>query len=557
MERNPFRSLPQISEGRPNEISKDTELPLVRQSGRRQRGLPSRADEAHADVQQPRASDRVSKQQFQDSIMRIHREMDIQDDSSQPRATDEIQELTVANYHESPPQPQRQFDSNSTRSCESTGGLQKSSGQSYVQKQRDSQKVRSKAHPGGISGLLRAQAPQDRPNRRELIRRKLARKRHCKTSSDNKSPPILPNQQSVTAPPNWPFGVNPISRQNNIGEGVQYRPLSMREIRLLLRNPHIRNGNMGHLPTPEGFMPPQPPMHVYGTTSEPNKTGKRFRMPARLLTGLKRRNAQRRSSKSPAQQNVESFPTQSRAKFQRGRAARDVKIVYSSPADLARRKSIMPQIQEAANESSDSGFGHNSAPEDDPGDRHLHFEGDTLLKQHQLQENSEIEPRQSDDIPQAVGSRTETRGLSSVQKTNHQNSGDEPPSTGACKGSGLRRFSFAIRGSRLAPQTLSGSSSTSFTPPSSTSLTAATQTSTPASEPDSTDSKHLAQDGTWCGTAGCTWPDCSHIRGTFKLPVPGTVGEKKPEHDDESVAEGENGDVVVSVGNQLSFLKLN
>lgn len=41
------------------------------------------------------------------------------------------------------------------------------------------------------------------------------------------------------------------------------------------------------------------------------------------------------------------------------------------------------------------------------------------------------------------------------------------------------------------------------------------------------------------------------------MPVPRAVGYKKPQRDDESVGEVEYGDVVVSVENQLSFLKLN
>ncbi|KAH8762518.1 hypothetical protein F5883DRAFT_646575 [Diaporthe sp. PMI_573] len=310
---------------------------------------------------------------------------------------------------------------------------------------------------------------------------------------------------------------------------------------------------MGSLPTPEGLTRPRPPPHVYGITPEPRETGRASHLPVRRLTGLKRRNAQRRSSKSPAQQDFESFHDEFYARFRRGGAARDVNVVYLSPIDLARRKSVLPRIQEAAHKSSGSGTRHQSAL-DDHFIPQVSFDGEPLLEKYEHQE-------ETDDSPWLLGSTTERRVSLPAQKTQHQSCGNEQNKTGARTATSLRRLSFVIRGPRSAPATASVSSSTPLTPPSAT-PTAATHAPTSASEPApepelESESKHHIQDETWCGTAGCQWTDCSRIRGNFKMPVPGAVGENKPEHDGKSAAGGRNEDDIVSVGEGFSFLKLN
>ncbi|KAG6362017.1 hypothetical protein INS49_010246 [Diaporthe citri] len=319
---------------------------------------------------------------------------------------------------------------------------------------------------------------------------------------------------------------------------------------------------MGPSPTPDGVTPPRPPPHIYGITPGPQRTG-RWDLPRiSRLAGLKRRNAQRRSSKSALQQNFESYNDRFNARFRRGSAARDVHRNYSSPVELAQHKLAendypMYRIEEASHEppasesTQKSTSGKPNVPKDHP-------DGQTLLKNCQYREGEGGAP-QKDGSPQRSSQTTEEEDAPSGQKTQHQNDGKETPSTIARIHPSPRRFPLMTKGPRPAPMSLSTSSSAPSTPPSSAPLTAATQASPAASESElEPKSAHLAQDEAGCSAVGCTWEDCSRIRGTFRMPLPSAAGESKPENDSGgSAAETRSEDDIVSVGNGFSFLRLN
>ncbi|KAI7774599.1 hypothetical protein LA080_008070 [Diaporthe eres] len=456
---------------------------------------------------------------------------------------------------------------------------QNSSGQSYVDKHREAQKVHSKTHPGDISSLLQPQPSRgsqmvkkslfrgrhdsDHPRRRRhLIRKKLAPRRQPETDSSNEPAFFLQNENSLATPPNWPFGVTPTSSRNDVNQRAQHHPLTQREIRLLLGNPLIRDGNMGPLPIPDAVRSPRPPPHVYDTIPGPEINGIWSPPTIPRLTGLKRRNAQRRSSNPALQQKFESYNDRFNSRFRRGSAARDVHVDYSSPFEIAEHKLAgnkfpMYQIEEASHEPPDSESTQKSTSgkPDVPTD---HSGGEILFEHCQHLEGEAGVPQKVEG-PQRFPQTTEEQDAPSGQRTQHQNDGNETPSTSARIHPSPRRYPHVVKGPRPAPTSLSTSSSAPSTPPSSTPPTAATQASTATSESASEPkSEHLARVDHECVTAGCTWKDCSRIRGTFRMPLPGAVGESKPENGGgSSAAETRSEDDIVSVGNGFSFLRLN
>ncbi|KAK7741206.1 hypothetical protein SLS63_000759 [Diaporthe eres] len=319
---------------------------------------------------------------------------------------------------------------------------------------------------------------------------------------------------------------------------------------------------MGPLPIPDGMTPPRPPPHVYGITTGPEINGIWSPPTIPRLTGLERRNSQRRSSEPALQQKFESYNDRFNARFRRGSAAGDVHADYSSPIELAQLKLTQNefeiyQIEEASHEppysesTQKSTPGNPNVPKDHPG-------GEILLEHCQHLEGEAGAPQKVEG-PRRSPQATEEQDAPSGQRTHHQNDGNETPSTSARIHPSPRRYPHVVKGPRPAPTSLSTSSSAPSTPPSSTPPTAATQASTATSESASEPkSEHLARVEHNCVTAGCTWKDCSRIRGTFRMPLPGAVGESKPENDGgSSAAETRSEDDIVSVGNGFSFLRLN
>lgn len=594
MERNLSRPLPRIPNERHEYNSNVAESSLIQQNGQEQRGHSTQPNAAH--VQQPRISNRVSRQQFQNSVMLLHHDMDAQHDSSRQHTAAGLQTGTETKTSGPPPRSHQQLYVNNIPSQTSTnlanpektesedtsaGVSQESSRQSYVEKQREAEQVHTKADPGDISSRIQSQASQgghkgksaifkgrgdsDQPYRpRDLIRRVLFRKNQRKADLENEPPFYFQNEQGLVPQPNWPFGVHSRSSRNNDSGRVQLEPLTQREIRLLLRNPLIRNGNMGPLPTPDGVTPPRPPPHVFGTTSRPERAGWGPQLPIRRLTGLKRRNAQRRRPKSRMQQDFESFDDQFNARFRRGSVARDVREKYCSPVELARYNSVMVRIDEVS-ESSDSESVHTSAPEeaitsDTP---EVNFNVETLPDNHQHQ-GGETGARQKDKSPRNPPPTTDEQDASSGQKTQRRSGSNKSTGTGSHRSPMLRRLPLVVRGPRPDPASLSASSSAPYPSQSSPPMTATTQTSTPASdtEPESKSEPqfdHLAQDEPGCGRPGCTRAACSRLRGTFRMPVPGGTRSESKSHEggSGSAVEERSEDDIVSVGNGLSFLRLN
>lgn len=565
MERPHIRPLPQIPDERPKDTINFAEASPIHQSGNHQIGHMAPPDEPDEDVQQPRVSAR--QRQLQESIMLLRRDVDAQNDLSPRRSRNRLQRRNAVRYPGTHPCHQQQRDGNSTQWQSSTDAISpgptasgpmstevyhRPSGQSYVEKQREEQQVHTKTHPGDIKSLLRPQPSRsshrvkhsffkrrggsDQPCwRRNHNRKLITRRRQHGDAPGDRLQFHLGDSQRLKSPPNWPFGrdANP-GRFTSSGQAQHY-PLTQREIRLLLRNPLIRDGNMGPIPTPLWATPPRPPPHMFGIAPEPEKAER----PLPKLPGLKRRNAQRRGTKSALQEDIESYDFESykdrfNARFRRGSAARDVHVTYSSPVELARRRSVLPQIQEVDYESTDS--------------------------ESTRQEDGETEACQEDEHPQHPPTTTDEQDKSSEEKPQHQNGSNEPPGTNQYTTSTPRRFPLVVKGPRPVPASVSTSSSTPSTPPSSAPRTAVIRASTPASEAEleqKCESEHLPQDGPGCGTPGCTWADCSRIRGTFKMPPPGAAAEGEPEGRYGRAADTTSEDDVVSVGNGFSFLRLN
>lgn len=571
MDRIPSRALPPIPGQRLEETLSVAEASSIHQSGYQQKSHMSLPDEPQDHVQQPRIPARVSKKEFQNTVMLLCRDVDAQANSARQFSAVRLQRRNAVRYLGTPPHHQQQLDGNNAPGQISTAAAiapaptasgplspevcKKSSGQSYVEKQRETQQIHTKAHPGDISSLFQprpspdshrvkktffnGRGGSDEPDRRrDHIRQMLSRRSQRKAASDN-APQFDPqNGQSLEIQPNWPFGYGTTSSRHQGSGQAQHRPLTQREIRLLLRNPLIRNGNLGLLPTPQGVTPPRPPPHVFGIT-----LGLRNRrlpqIPVPRLPSLKRHNAQR-NPKSARQQKFDASNDRLNARFRRGGAARDVHVVYSSPVEIARFELARCDPQRAiyciAEESSE------------PSDC-----------ESTQDEGGESGTGQEDDMPQHPSQPIQEQDTPSAQKSQHQSSGTRtPPSTEAHTAPGPRRFPLVIRGPRPAPASRSTSSSATSTAPSSAPPTATTQSSTPAPEsilepkPD-----HLAQYGSGCGMPGCTWAECPHLRGGFCMPVPGAAGESRPEGGERSAAETTGEDDIVSVGNGFSFLRLN
>lgn len=560
MERLHIRPLPQIPDGRPKDTFTFAEASPTHQSEDHQRGHMAPLDEPHEDVQQPRVS--AGQRQLQESIMLLRHDVDAQNDSSPRRSRDRLQRRNAVRYPGPHPSQRQQRDGNSTPWQSSTDAVSlgptasgtmstklchRPSGQSYVEKQREEQQVHTKAHSGDIKSLLRPQPSRsshrakytffkrrggwDQPCwRRNHTWKLISRRRQHGDAPSDRLQFHLEDSQRLKSPPNWPFGRDANSCQYKSSGQAQHYPLTHREIRLLLRNPLIRDGNMGPVPTPPWATPPQPPPHIFGIALGPEKVGR----PLPKLPGLKRRNAQRRGTKSAQQEDFESYSDRFNARFRRGSAARNVHVTYSSPVELARRRSILPQIQEADYESSDS--------------------------ESTRKEGKDIEASKEDETPQHPPLTTDEQDTSSEEQPQHQNSSNEPPRTNAHTTSTPRRFPLVVKGPKPVPAGLSTSSSAQSTPPSSAPRTAVARASTPISEAElepKCEAEHLPQNGPRCGTPGCTWVDCSRIRGTFRLPPPGAAADGEVEGRSRRAAETTSEDDIVSVGNGFSFLRLN
>lgn len=557
MERNTSRLLPQTPEEKLEDSPEVSGSLPVYQRRHRQRGHLNRPNEPQKDVQQPPTAARVSNRQFHENVLLLHHNVDAHDDSLPPRLENELQRRFEARY--SGPLPrhlQKPGDNSKTPSKMSTDAVtpestdsgpisaavsQELESQSYVEKRREEQQVHAKAHLGDVGTRLQRKASRGRhivkntlfkgrglPDLQQI----LARRRKRKADPGTISQLGLHDGQSLAAPVNWPFGCKATSRDSG---RTRHHSLAKRGMGLLLRNPPIRDGNMGPLPTPTGLTPPQPPPHVYGIHSEARETGRVSCLQVPRLPGLRRRNAQRRNPKPVLQEDFESLNDRFNARFRRGTAARDVHVKYASPVELVRRRSMLAQIQEAPNESSAS----------EPTQR----------------EGGETGPYQKDESHQHARPTTDEKDTSSEQKTQHQSGGDKIPMAELYKDYGLRRFSLVIRGPRPAPTSPSTSSSNPTALSSSATLTPETRASTPPSEIElqpRSEPESRTQNGSGCGTPGRTRANCSHIRGTFQKPLPGAAGKEESENGGGSSAAAERSeDDIVPLGNGFSFLRLN
>lgn len=556
MERNLFTSPSKVPEGRLDDLSKFSGPTLAQQRGHLREDHPATAHEAHTNIQTP-VYKRVSRREFEESVVLLCRSMDVQNDSSRQNGRAGPHKPAETDQSGPPLYSQQLCDSNdlapeaTSPGALSSGDLQYSYGLSYVERQREAQKTHSRAQPGDISSLIQPHGAQDRAKpRKAVLKGRFAHKRQCKVSSDEVSPIHLQDEQVMTKTPKWPFGVTTASRRNGASRRVQHSPLTTREMQLLLRNPHICDGDKSYLRTPEGLTRPRPSPHVYGSTPGPEPTGKISHLPARPLTGLKRRNAHRKQPKPPDPQELKSFHNHSYARFRRGPVARDVKVIYSSPVDLARRRSILPRIQEAADDPEDDECIHRLASQDQCTSE-VHLDGELLLEEPRHKE-------ENDKSPCPLGSTTERR-VSLSTPTNESGKGKQID-TGVRTTRSLQRLSFVIRGPRPGPERASLPSPTSSTPPPTTQKTTP-HTSTLAAEPlfekvPESELEHPMEDEPCCNVAGCTWPGCSRIRGVLKMPVPGAADRSKPEQNTESDAKGRNG-YVKPVVNGFAFVKLN
>ncbi|KAL1872105.1 hypothetical protein Daus18300_004474 [Diaporthe australafricana] len=83
--------------------------------------------------------------------------------------------------------------------------------------------------------------------------------------------------------------------------------------------------------------------------------------------------------------------------------------------------------------------------------------------------------------------------------------------------------------------------------------TASSKVSTPAPGPES---YPFAQDGSHCGTPGCTWPDCLRIRGTFRM-MDSSAADGKKSEGGSGLGEAKDEADIVSPGDGFAFLRLN
>lgn len=585
MEQNPFKTVSPIPQGRPEDARNAAASSKAHQSRRGQRYYFTRQRGAH--VRQPTITRRVSRQQFQQQIRLLNAQYQY---SRQRPACALRRQNAVRHRGPQPRHPQRLGDNNTIApetEASATGSTkipQEPSRQSYVERHREAQQVHTKVHPGEVQPIPQPQelgrrhrikdiffkrgGDSDQPQRRrDILRQMVSGKSQQNISMSNASPFGLRFEQSSrpTPPPNWPFGVNPAARRNENTKDAQYHPLTHREIHLILGNPLIRDGNMGPLPAPAGVTPPPPPPHVFGIASEPEMTSRRSSLDVPRVEGLRRSNAQRRTLNPQLQEQFEGSNNRFRARFRRGSEGREVYYTFETPMQLARQKSVLPQIQEASCESSDSGSIHTSEP--DPSDApEVDLDGETPADQYQHQEMIEVRPRWEHRSLQYRPRTPDGQAAPPVQKPQHQGSGGEQPSsTGTGTLPEPRQFKLVVRGPRPAPASLYDSSSTS-TRRSSAVLTAATRASTPPLEPEPEphpkpqlwlELEQPAQKGAECGTSGCMGPECSRIQRTSGMPVPGAGGEIKPEGVGSSAAETRSEDDIVSIGNGLSFLRLN
>lgn len=589
MEQNPFKTVSQIPRGRPEGARNAVASSTVNQSRHGQKYYFTRQRGAH--VRQPTITRRVSRQDFQQQV----RLLNAQYRYSRQHSAYALRRRNAVRYRGSQPRYPQRLGGNNTAARISQDTIapeaeasangsakapQEPSRQSYVEKHREAQQVHTKAHPGEVERIpqpqdlgrryrikdvfFKGRGDLDQPQRRrDILRQMISGKSQQKVSSRNASPFGLRFQQRSrsTPPPNWPFGVNPTARRNENTKDAQHQPLTPREIRLLLGNPLIRDGNMGPLPPPAGVTPPPPPPHVFGIAPGADKTGRRSSLDVPQAAGLRRSNARRRTPNPELQEKFEGCNDRFRARFRRGSEARDVDYTFESPLELARRNPVLPQIQEASCESSDSESIHTSEPEPS-GAPEVDLDDETPADQYHHQVIVEIRRRWEYESPQRPLPKPDGQEAPSAQKPQHQGSGvEQPNSTGA---STLpepgRQFKLVVRGPRPPPPSLYATSSTTSTRPSSAVLTAATRASTPPPEPEPEPQPELeqpAQKGPGCGTSGCMWPECSRTQGTFGMPVLGAGGESKPERAGSSAAETRSEDDIVSIENGLSFLRLN
>jgi hypothetical protein len=467
-----------------NYISKFVGSLPSQQCGRGHRCHPAQPHKTHASAkaQQPHAVfNRVCQRQFQESVMLLRERMSAQYDSSHPRGNDGPPKLRETECSEPPLCSQQRFGSNARLKMPAntiaeetilsgstwTGNFRSPDQLSYVERQRQAREVHSKAHPADIGSLLQPQTQKKSKLWKSALKGGLGSVDRPKDDIPGSRPQ---NQDIVTTTPNWPFGVNPTARRHNVNGGAQSRPLTSRELRLLLGNPQFRDGNMGPLPTPNGLACPRPPPHMYGTTAEHKVPHRVFQLPVPKPIGLKRCNAQRRSHRPPTPQKLLSYHDPYYARFHGGSAARDVNVIFPSPVELARRKSVLPQIQEVSPDSSDSGSILEPATQYQYVAK-VSFENEPLPEQKPHQEGD-------DKGPQSFGSIAERRGRepSPAQETQHQIKGNEQNRKSALIATSRGRLS-SVKGPRPAPASISASSYALSTRQS------ATRTSTPASEP--------------------------------------------------------------------------
>lgn len=277
-------------------------------------------------------------------------------------------------------------------------------------------------------------------------------------------------------------------------------------------------------------------------------------------SALQRRNAQRRAhrgSDSPNEEQISIGSDANRAnvRFYQRIIPKDVKLVYPSPAELARRKGTMPQIEEVAVEFTDSDdssdISASPCPDEQQG-RYLapettQFHAGVRNLIYDLHREVETGARKTDedilrlrptpDAQNASASPKRDTLLENGPNITHSKNEDIHPKP--------RKFPLVVRAARQTPTVPSPP-----TPPLSTS---SAQVSTPAPGPES---DPFAQDGSHCGTPGCTWADCLRIRGTSKMMDSGAADEKKSEGGS-VLGEAKDEVDIVSTGDGFAFLRLN
>lgn len=519
------------------------------------------------EIRQPQIPVQDACEQFQGSRSHLRHTTGAQYDLSVQSAAHEPQRRPAMRYSGTNPSLQHGNINNSTPTSTdipesatpkpmSNGAFRRHREPSYVELQRKAQQIHSIDSPPGISGPLQpgvlggthmdddaassGDDDSDQPERRtNFIQQTLSRIFQRKTDThpwDGSREPILQHQQSLTTRPHWPFHYKASSSKN---KGFEIAPLEVDsdegeedllpqgQESLLLRKLFAGHGNRGPPSPSAGTAPPQSPK-------------------------LQRRNAQRKTHRDPklpgaAHENIQFHGDRFNANVRRRTKARNVKLIHPSPVELAKRKGILPQIIEVAEEAEESESSYKLAvtPPDEAAEENfapkiheIFLEGKTIVDRDHEQGGKR--KRQSEVTHQSPHYSTDEKAAQHDCHDNaHSRSVQTLPES--------RRFPLVVK----EAQQTSVIASAPTSPPSTKSILKPTPATAPAPEPET-----LAQSGSQCGTPGCTWPYCSRIRGNFRMPVPDTDGKVKSDSGS-GASEVRNEADIVSAGNGFSFLRLN